>query len=274
VTLLQALILGLVQGATEFIPVSSSAHLVLVPYIFNWQLDPQVAFAYDVLVHWGTLAAVIWYFRKDLWRYLKSALQGILSGKLVENTDAKLAWLLVAGTIPAALIGYLFSDFFEAMFSRPLPAALFLFVTAVILTWSEKQSKNLRSLTNLNFGDALFIGIAQAIAIFPGISRSGATISAGLFRGIDKVSAARFSFLLSVPIILGAGLLPLKELLEMNTFQKNLPVLATGFVTALVSGYLCIDFLLKYLQKRRLYLFAAYCVLFALLNLAVMLLRN
>ena len=272
-TLFQALLLGLVQGATEFIPVSSSAHLVLVPYLLNWKVDPQVAFAYDVLVHWGTLIAVIIYFRQDLWNYLKSALQGIFSGKFIQNTDSKLAWLLVVGTIPAAIIGYLFADFFEKMFSRPLPAALFLFVTAFLLTWSQRQAKSARTLENTNFWDALIIGSAQAVAIFPGISRSGATISAGLFRGIDKVTAARFSFLLSVPIIFGAGFLPLKELLQMHLLQENLPVLTTGFFSALVSGYLCIDFLLKFLQKRKLYVFAGYCVLFAALNLLVMIIR-
>ena len=272
-TLLQALLLGLVQGATEFIPVSSSAHLVLVPSLFNWRLDPQIAFAYDVLVHWGTLIAVILYFRQDFWNYLKSALQGISAGKPIQNTNSKLAWLLVVGTIPAAIIGYLFADFFEQMFSRPLPATLFLFGTALILTWSEKQSKSGRKLEELNFWDALIIGSAQAVAIFPGISRSGATISAGLFRGIDKVAAARFSFLLSVPIIFGAGFLPLKELLKMHLLQGNLPVLAMGFFSALVSGYLCIDFLLKFLQKRKLYVFAGYCVIFAVLNLLVMFIR-
>jgi undecaprenyl-diphosphatase len=273
VTLLQALLLGIVQGATEFIPVSSSAHLVLVPYLLNWKVDPQVAFAYDVLVHWGTLIAVIIYFRQDLWNYLKSALQGISAGKPIQNTNSKLAWLLVVGTIPAAIIGYLFADFFEQMFSRPLPASLFLFGTALILTWSEKQSKPGRTLENMNFWDALTIGLAQAVAIFPGISRSGATISAGLFRGIDKVAAARFSFLLSVPIIFGAGFLPLKELLKMHLLQENLPVLAMGFFSALVSGYLCIDFLLKFLQKRKLYVFAGYCVIFSAVNLLVMWLR-
>lgn len=272
-TLLQALILGLVQGATEFIPVSSSAHLVLVPFLFNWQLDPQIAFAYDVLVHWGTLIAVVIYFRKDLRNYLQSALKGIFSGKLIQNTDSRLAWLLIIGTIPAAVIGFLFADFFEQMFSLPLPASLFLFGTALILTWSERQSKSGRNLEKMNFKDAVVIGLAQALAIFPGISRSGATISAGLFRGIYKVSAARFSFLLSVPIIFGAGFLPLKELLEMNMFRDKLPVLAIGFFSALISGYLCIDFLLKFLQRRKLYVFAGYCVLFALLNLILFFVR-
>ncbi len=272
-TLLQALFLGLVQGATEFIPVSSSAHLVLVPYLLNWKIDPQVAFAYDVLVHWGTLISVILYFRQDMWKYLKSALQGIFSGRLIQNTDSRLAWLLVVGTIPAAIIGYLFADFFEQMFSRPLPATLFLFVTTFLLTWSQRQAKSARSLESMNFWDALIIGSAQAVAIFPGISRSGATISAGLFRGIDKVAAARFSFLLSVPIIFGAGFLPLKELLRMHLLQQNLPALAMGFFSAFFSGYLCIDFLLKFLQKRKLYVFAGYCVLFAVLNLLVIFIR-
>lgn len=272
-TLLQALLLGLVQGATEFIPVSSSAHLVLVPCLFNWKLDPQIAFAYDVLVHWGTLVAVVFYFRRDLWSYFTSAVTGIFSGQPLHNLESKLAWLLVVGTIPAAVIGYLFADFFEKMFTRPLPASLFLFVTALFLTWSERQVQSHRQLEALNFRDALFIGSAQAVAIFPGISRSGATISAGLFRGIDKVAAARFSFLLSVPIILGAGLLPLRDLLQMHQLTQDFPVLLTGFFSALVSGYLCIDFLLKYLQKRKLYVFAGYCVLFAILNLVVMIFR-
>ena len=273
-TLLQALILGIIQGATEFIPVSSSAHLVLVPYLFNWKIDQQTAFAYDVLVHWGTLVAVVLYFRKDLWSYITSAVQGILSGKPLEKVESRLAWFLVIGTIPAGVIGYLFKDFFEKVFNSHLPPTLFLFVTALLLAWSEKQARLSRNLSSLNLADAIVIGFAQAVAIFPGISRSGATISAGLFRGLDRVSSARFSFLLSVPVIFGAGFLPLKDLLQMHLLSQDLPVLLTGFVSALVCGYLFIDFLLKYLQKRKLYVFAGYCVLFASLNLLVMLLRS
>jgi undecaprenyl-diphosphatase len=208
-----------------------------------------------------------------LWAFATSAVLGILSGKPLEKTESKLAWLLAAGTVPAAVIGLSFADFFESIFNSHLPPTLFLFGTALLLTWSERQIRSEKKLSGLSFRDALFIGFAQALAIFPGISRSGATISAGLFRGVDRVSAARFSFLLSVPIIFAAGFLPLKQLLQMNLFSENLAVLLVGFLSALVSGYLCIDFLLKFLQKRRLYVFAVYCVLFGLLNLVVIIIR-
>lgn len=272
-SLIQAILLGLVQGATEFIPVSSSAHLVLIPFLFKWQSDPEISFAFDVLVHWGTLLAAVFYFRKDLKTYFLAFFAGLKKGKPFESDDSRLAWLLILGTIPAALVGYLFKDFFEAIFTKPLPAALFLFVTAGLLTWSEKTSDKTKTLSQIKFKNALVIGLAQAVAIFPGISRSGSTIAAGLWCGLNRVAAARFSFLLSVPIILGAGTLPLQDLVEKDLLMPNLALLLAGFISAALSGYLTIGFLMKYLQTRRLYIFAIYCLFFAVLNLMVIIFR-
>ncbi|MCI0530384.1 MAG: undecaprenyl-diphosphatase UppP [candidate division Zixibacteria bacterium] len=272
-TLVQAIILGIVQGATEFIPVSSSGHLVLVPHLLKWKLDPEIAFAYDVLVHWGTLGAVLIYFRNDLWKFAGAALRGIFSGRPFQTAEARLAWLLIAATIPAGVIGLALADFFEMVFGSPLNSALFLLGTALILTWSEKQSRPGKNMEQITLGNALFIGLGQALAIFPGLSRSGATIAAGLWCGLDRVSAARFSFLMSVPVILGAGLLPLRELVQTNQISANLPALCAGFAASIITGYICIDFLMKFLQRRKLYVFALYCLIFGGLNLALLWLK-
>jgi len=260
--LFQALILGLIQGLTEFAPVSSSAHLVLVPWAFGW---PAPGLPFDTMVHWGTLAALIAYFWRDwlgiLAGFLRSLIPSRSASARLAMPESRLAWWLILGTLPAAVIGYAFESFFESLFSNPTAVGAFLLLTALILVVSERLGRRIRAVDELRWPDALLIGLAQAAAICPGLSRSGATIAAGLGRGLTREAAARFSFLLATPAILGAGLLQLLELTRSAQLGQMLPVLAVGFLSAAVAGYLCIKFLLAYLRKGRLYGFAAYCAL-------------
>lgn len=253
--IIQAMLLGLLQGATEFIPVSSSGHLVLVPWLLGWDSPGLV---YDTVVHWGTLAAVLAYFWRDWLALLGAWLRGLVRWDW-RDPQARLMWLLIAGSIPAALFGFLLEDFFESLFGQPAWVAVFLLVTAALLTLSERLGDRSRPMSDLRWPDALLIGLAQASAIAPGISRSGATIAAGLFRGLERDVAARFSFLLSTPIIFGAGLLQLVDLAEAADPAALIPALAAGFLAAAVAGYACIWALLRYLQRGRLYPFAVYC---------------
>jgi undecaprenyl-diphosphatase len=282
-SLLQAVFLGIVQGATEFLPVSSSGHLVLVPWLLRWQ-SPGLAF--DTVVHWGTALSVIVYFWEEWVTLVRAAILSLgaiqigplrLRKKAVpEGMDigrAWLAWLILLGTVPGVLVGYFLQDFFEGMFARPAAAAAFLLVTAVLLTASERLGRRERDLDDLGWLDALVVGVGQALAILPGISRSGATIAAGLAQGMKREPAAHFSFLLATPIILGAGLLKVFELVGTGGLAAQAPALMAGFMVAAVVGFGCIRFLLRYLQRRRLYPFALYCAIFGVFSLLVSALR-
>jgi undecaprenyl-diphosphatase len=265
--LFQALILGIVQGATEFLPVSSSGHLVLFPWLLGWN-DPSNAWylnaadgfqlAFDVVLHLGTACAILVYFRRD-WLDLLQAVLRAAQDRSLASPKARLALLIVLGTIPAALAGYFLDDIVESAFSRPIAAAGFLLATAALLAASEWIGRRDRDLEHLAWLDALLVGIGQALALFPGISRSGATMAAGLARGIKRAPAARFSFLLATPIILGAGGFKVLDLMQTGGALSRVPVLITGFVAAGIVGYLCIHWLLRYLQNHRLYPFAIYC---------------
>jgi undecaprenyl-diphosphatase len=263
-SLIQALLLGLLQGTTEFLPVSSSGHLVLVPWLLAW---PSPGLAFDAVVHWGTAVAVVGYLWRDWVLLARAAWRGIRSRSLA-NPDLRLAGLIVLGTIPGVLVGWLLEDFFAGMFARPVAAAGFLLVTAGFLTLAEGQVRPQdRAITEPTWLGALLVGLAQATAILPGISRSGATIAAGVGLGLRRESAARFSFLLATPIILGAGLLPMRGLAQAGDLAAQAPLLVVGFLAAGVSGLACIHFLLRYLRSRPLYPFALYCALFGTANL-------
>ena len=268
-TILQAVILGIIQGLTEFLPVSSSAHLVIIPYLFGWKLDEAVVFPFDVLVQLGTLAAVIYYFRHDLWEILSAVWNGLRSGKPFGAPAARLGWLLVLATIPAGVIGLLIKDMVEAVFKDAPVTALFLLVTALLLIIAEKIGKRNRGVTSLTWKDALWIGFAQALALFPGISRSGATISGGMSRNLDRPAAARFSFLMSIPVMLAAGAFSLLDLLDIPDLASILPAIAAGVIAAAVVGYFAIRWLLAFLTRRPLYIFAAYCTALAIAVLLV-----
>ncbi|MDH4135666.1 MAG: undecaprenyl-diphosphatase UppP [Anaerolineae bacterium] len=253
--IIQAIILGIVQGASEFVPISSSGHLVLVPWLLGWS---QPGLVFDTVVHWGTLIAVLAYFWHDFIALASAWGRGLASRNLSEP-EARIAWLIIVGTVPAALMGYVGEDFFESLFAAPAWVAGFLLVTGLILALSEWLGNRRKEPHQLTFLDSIIIGIAQGCAIAPGISRSGATIAAGLFRGLKREAAARYSFLLATPIIFGAGLLQLLDLFKVGNPTAHLPSLVIGFLAAAISGYLCIRFLLSYLQRGKLYAFAIYC---------------
>jgi len=268
---LQAIVLGIVQGATEFIPVSSSGHLVLIPWLLGWK-SPGLTF--DTMLHWGTLLAVVGYFWRDLASLIGAALHGLVTRRPFATVEARLAWLLVLATVPAALAGVTLEHQFEALFNAPIFVAVFLLVTGLLLWTSERLSSRLRDLASVNAPDALTLGIAQALAITPGISRSGSTMAAGLLRGLDRPASARFSFLMMVPIVFGAGLLQLKDLAETGPTAGQPALMAVGFLAAAVTGYACIAFLLGYLRRHSLRIFALWCWGLGLFSLIVALLRR
>lgn len=257
--LFQAIILGIVQGTTEFIPVSSSGHLVLIPWLFNWE-KPDLIF--DTMAHWGTLVAVVAYYWKDLLKIEASMQQDLARRTPFASTESKLGWLLILATIPTVIIGLLFEDFFESLFGQPIWVIGFLFVTGLILWISETLGKRIRELDTITPRDALLFGLAQSMAITPGISRSGSTISLGLLLGFTRPAAARFSFLMMIPIVFGAGLLKVLELLKTGVSAGEFLPLGVGFASAAISGYICITFLLNFIATRSVRSFAIYCWLF------------
>lgn len=257
-SLLEAIILGIIQGATEFLPISSSGHLVLIPAIFGMT---QPSLNIIAVAHLGSLLAVLIYFRKDLWAILAAVVHGLIQRDPMAATNSRLGWYIAAGSIPAAVAGLLFSDFFDTVFGTPTLAAFFLLVTALLLVLGERMLTGVKSLANMTWSDAMIIGLFQMLALFPGISRSGSTITGGLWRGLDRETAARYSFLLGVPAILGAGLLSVLDLQQSGSLLADWQILLGAFLAAAVVGYLCIYFLLAWLRSHTLYIFAAYCAL-------------
>jgi undecaprenyl-diphosphatase len=257
--IVQAIILGIIQGLTEFLPVSSSAHLVFMTDILG--LPQNVAF--DTILHLGTLVAVVGYFRNDVVKLIVSFISSIMdifSGKfkegLREEPFKKMSWLLIIGTIPAGLAGILLQKQFEALFNSIFYVGIFLIITGFLLWGAERVKTGHKDVEDMTLKNAVVIGIFQAIAIAPGISRSGATISAGLFSGLNRELAARFSFLLSIPAILGAAVVQMKDI---NGLDSNIMVLIAGFLASMIFGYLAIKLLLKIIKERTLLIFVYYC---------------
>ncbi len=259
-TILQAIILGIIQGLTEFLPVSSSAHLVLTPYLLGWDIPAKEAFIFNVLVQVASLVAVIAYFWTNLVTILRAWVNGIIKRKPFADHQARLGWFLILATIPAGIAGVLIKDLVEQAFASPVMTAFFLFVTAAMLAAAEYFSRQKRDLDQLNWKDSLWIGLAQAVSIFPGISRSGATISGGMACGLKRPAAARFSFLMSIPIMLAAGLLASLDMVKIPGWMEMLPVFIPGLIASAIVSYFAIRWLLKYLTQRSLYVFAIYCV--------------
>jgi undecaprenyl-diphosphatase len=260
-TIFQAIILGILQGLTEFLPISSSAHLVILPYLLNWSLPQEQVFPFDILVQLGTLIAVIIYFRNDLRKIFRSFFLGIRNHKPFDHFESRLGWLLILATIPAGLLGVLIKSQVEIVFHNPLWTAFFLLITAALLVASERFGKRNRKLNSSKWLDALIVGAFQAFSIFPGISRSGATISGGMFRKFDRPSAARFSFLMYIPVMLAASALSIGDLLKISNLSSFLPSLLIGFFLAGVVGYFSIHYLLKFISRHSFYPFALYCVI-------------
>jgi undecaprenyl-diphosphatase len=249
------MILGVVQGATEFLPVSSSAHLVLVPWLVGW---PEPGLALTAILHWGTMFAVLLVFYRDWITILRESWCALRTRSL-ESANARLGLWIVIGSIPAGVVGLLFEDFFERLFGTPTVVAAFLLVTAALLISAERYGKLNRDSASLRWSDALLIGCAQAAAIAPGISRSGATIACALYLGLRRADAARFSFLLMTPAIMGAGLLSLSTLVRAGQIASSWPILLGGMLSAAISGTLAIHWLLRFVKRHKLTPFAVYC---------------
>ena len=253
-TLLHALILGIIQGLTEFIPVSSTAHLLIGQQLFGIPADDAM-FSFLVIVQLGTLISLFAFYWKDLLGIGKATLDFRRS-----TPERNLGIYIIVATIPALIAGYLLKDAVEALFGQPmLQASIRLFSAAILLTLAELLTRKNRTLESMTWLDALIIGLFQIIAVFPGASRSGSTISGGMFRGFDRPSAARFAFLMSVPVMLAAGGYEMLDVIRMPNIGEFLPLLAVGFVTAAIIGWFAIKWLIDYLSKRSLYVFAIYC---------------
>lgn len=272
-TILQAVVLGVVQGLTEFLPVSSTAHLILVPQLLGWQLQADAVFAFDVLLQLGTLAAVLIYFRNDLTEIAAAMLHGITQRTPWQTPTARLGWLLIAGTIPAVVLGIAFKPYFEALHQQPAVVAGVLAGTAALIFGAERWGHRERPLASLTALDALLIGAFQASALVPGVSRSAATMCGALLRGLQRPDAARFSFLLSVPVLAGAGVLAAADLAATPNVSPLLLPLLIGTFTSMLVGLASIHWLLSYLQRRSLLVFGWYRIAAGLLALAVLLLR-
>ncbi|WP_258360304.1 undecaprenyl-diphosphatase UppP [Moorella sulfitireducens (nom. illeg.)] len=258
---IQAVVLGLVQGLGEFLPISSSAHLVLLPWFFRWP-DPGLTF--DVALHLGTLIAVILYFWRDL---IELVVCGLFQPR---SQDGRLFWYLVVASIPGAIFGYLLEDQAATVFRSPLLIALALVLMGAGLWWADRVGRKTRQMDDITLADSIIVGISQALAIIPGVSRSGITMSAALLTGMQRETAARFSFLMSVPIIGGAALLQLKDLTPADINQAFI----LGVLAAAVVGFLAIKFLLQYLRHGSYLLFTWYRICLAALVVAVFYLRR
>jgi undecaprenyl-diphosphatase len=286
-TLLRAVILGLLQGITEFVPISSSGHLIVVPWLLQWNEPALSSLSFDVALHLGTLVAVLWFFASDWVRLIRAAARSIAERKIGADPDRRLAWFLVLGTIPGAIVGAVAESSIEELFhqpNQPIEPAVMIVMAGLIalmgalLFLADHLARHLRNLSDLTLKDALLIGSAQAIAVFPGVSRSGATITAGLALGLKRDAAAKFSFLLSAPIIAGAGMKSLydvaKDWQAGAMTGSDLVLFAAGFAAAALSGYLCIKYLLRFLQRHSTNLFVFYRWALALLIVAVVIVRG
>lgn len=253
-TIFHAFLLGIIQGLTEFIPVSSTAHLLISQTLLKIPADDAM-FSFLVIVQLGTIVSLFAFYWKDLLSIAKATLDFRRS-----TPERNLGIFIIIATIPALLAGYLLKDAVEALFKQPmLEASIRLFTAAVLLALAEGLTKKSRTLDSMTWFDALIVGVMQVIAVFPGASRSGATISGGMFRGFDRPSAARFAFLMSAPVMLAAGGYEMLDVVKMPNLGDFLPLLAVGFITAAIVGWFAIKWLIDYLSKRSLYVFAIYC---------------
>ncbi len=259
----QELILALIQGLTEFLPISSSAHLILFPRLMGWN-DQGLAF--DVAVHVGTLGAVVIYFRRELLTMGRDWAASLASRRL--TAEARLAWGVLLGTIPVGLCGLLLKDYVETTLRSPLVIAVATVAFGLLLWWADRRGRRLRDEHSLTLGDILFIGVAQAVALIPGTSRSGITITAGLMLGLTRAAAARFSFLLSIPVIALAGLLEVRDLVQAGG-PLPLTDLALGAVASGVTAYLVIHYFLRLLEQVGMLPFIIYRLVLGVVLLAV-----
>jgi undecaprenyl-diphosphatase len=270
--LFAAALLGVVQGLTEFLPISSSAHLILVPWLLGWAPEGIV---FDVSLHVGTAIAILAYFWRDWVGLVTEAIRGILAGKPLANPKRRLAWYLLVGTVPAGIVGLLFEHDVETWLRSPLITVATLAILGGFLYLGERVSRRDRSLEQFTWADAIWIGLSQAVALIPGVSRSGITISTAMLRNAERASAARFSFLLATPVIVGAGMLEGWKFVKTTRVPAraagalaaagavNWAVLAIGVSCAAITGFLCIRYFLRYLQTKTFIPFVIYRLVLA-----------
>lgn len=260
--IIYSLIAGIIQGLTEFLPISSSGHLVILHEIFNFNFVDDLAF--DVVLHLGTLAALVIFFWRDIIKYFKALFLPLAQRDLQQ----RLAWGIIIATIPTAVFGYFLEDTIESIFRSPTLVAIMLISFGFVLYFIDRVALKTKSLNQLTLGSSFLIGLAQILALIPGVSRSGITIIAGLSQNLNRESAARFSFLLSIPIVFGAGLKKTIDLLTQNSLAgADYMILIAGFLAATFTGYLCIKYFLKFLQRNSLAVFAYYRVILGILIL-------
>ena len=260
----QAIVLGIVQGLTEFLPISSSGHLRIVPAFFGWE-DPGAAFT--AVIQLGTMAAVLLYFRRDLWRIASTWLLSLRRPELRSQLDARMGWYIIAGTVPISIFGLLFSDQIENEARNLYLIGTTLIVLGLILYAADRTSRRDRDVSTVTLRDSVIVGFAQALALIPGVSRSGSTITAGLLLGFDRASAARYSFLLSVPAVVLSGLFELRKIGEEEGVGLGPTILGTIF--AFIVGYASIAFLLRWLASHTMGIFVVYRVALGVLVLAL-----
>lgn len=279
ISLWQAIVLGIVQGLTEFLPISSSAHLVLLPWLFGWD-DPGLTF--DVALHIGTFTAVLFYFWSDLLVMASDVWTGIRSGTPLKRPGSRLALFIIAGSIPGAVAGFLGDSAIERLFHTPgnqrtaiAAIALVMILLGLILALAEAVARHVRAMDELTWRDAAIVGLAQMFALIPGVSRSGSTITAGLFVNLKRETAARFSFLLALPITAGAAAKKTLDLARHNELAAgDRLAFVAGVLAAAIVGYLCIKFLLAYLQQHSTRVFTVYRVVVGLLVLLLLVVRG
>lgn len=268
----QAIVIGIIQGLTEFLPISSTAHVRIVPALLGWS-DPGAAVT--AVTQLGTLMAVLIFFRNDIIRLIKAAFFSVTRWSQKAQWDAELrqdvrmAWFIALGTLPLGILGIIFKDTIETDFRSLTIIGWSLIGLAVILALAEVLAKHRRSITDMNFKDTQIIGLAQAVALIPGASRSGVTITAGLFLGLTRESAARFSFLLSIPAVLASGLFELKDLIKYGLGNEGLIHLFVATLVAGIVGYASIAFLIKWLQTRSTTIFIVYRIVLGILILTL-----
>ena len=267
--LLYAFVLGIIQGITEFIPVSSTAHLLIGQWLLGIPSNSRI-FAFHVIIQLGTVLSLIIFFWKDIWSIMRALFLGIRNNKPFETHEALLGWLLIVATIPALIAGFLFKDVIDILFRNPIKVAgIRLLMSAILLAVVEYFGRHERKLESVSWIDAAAVGMFQIIAIFPGASRSGSTIAGAMIRGFDRPSAARLALLMSTPILIAAGAYETVQLTQSAGSADFLPYLVVGFITAAVVGWFSIKWLLGYLQRHSLYVFALYCAVIGLICLAL-----
>jgi undecaprenyl-diphosphatase len=284
---LQACLLGIVQGLTEFLPISSSAHLILIPWLLGWDNPVISSLPFDVALHMGTLISVLVYFAADWARLIRAGVRSIVERRIGPDPDRRLAWLIVVGCIPGAVLGAMAESKVEEVFHAPdaplsqwavIAIAFLIAFLGLLLFIAERVARHVRGLDQARLFDALVVGAAQALALFPGVSRSGATLTAGLYLGFKRDDAAKFSFLLGAPIIAGAGLKSLYDLAEESQRSPlgsgDLLLYAVGFASAAIAGFLTIRFLLRYLRTNSTDIFVYYRWVLAILLVIVAVTRG